>query len=152
MAQVDRYHVRVFPTMAPTKDALQVRILAYCTLLQDNNQENVWAFYFNNLLISSFSIDCFGRGKLMKLGLMSIRSLFSLVLTLAFSASATDAAEKADNLRLELLEVKLRSRTTRRAATRRRYQTENIERSLAGIDPPSRRLRNGVDASLDRER
>lgn len=73
----------------------------------------------------------------MKLGLISIL-LTSLILVSASSLiaqSSIDAAEKADNLRLQLLDVE-----TKEAALQERVRQldedirpENIERSLAGI-------------------
>ena len=73
----------------------------------------------------------------MKLGLISIL-LTSLVLVSTssiFAQSTTDAAEKADNLRLQLLDVQAKEAALQERVRQldEDLKPENIERSLAGI-------------------
>ena len=73
----------------------------------------------------------------MKLGLISIL-LTSLVLVSTssiFAQSTTDAAEKADNLRLQLLDVQAKEASLQERVRQldEDLKPENIERSLAGI-------------------
>lgn len=73
----------------------------------------------------------------MKLGLISILfiSLILVSTSSVFAQSTTDAAEKADNLRLQLLEVQAKEAALqeRMRQVDEDLKPENIERSLAGI-------------------
>jgi hypothetical protein len=107
------------------------------TILRVKNHHQSFSNFDNLLIYSSLIEDCFGRGKRMKSGLILILlTLLVLVSTSGvFAQGTSDAAEKADNLRLQLLEVQ-----SKEAALQERVRQldedlkpENIERSLAGI-------------------